>query len=94
MLTPEQQADFVHEAPEIFLPIKGGLGRMGMTHIRLAKATEDLLAAPCARPGNSGWRRMQGRRRRNAEGKLPSRVVAADAGRNSAPCTYIIAYSY
>ncbi len=44
MLTPEQQADFVHEAPEIFLPIKGGWGRMGMTHIRLAKATEDLLA--------------------------------------------------
>ena len=43
MLTPEQQADFVSEAPEIFLPIAGGWGRMGMTHIRLAKATEDVL---------------------------------------------------
>jgi hypothetical protein len=42
-LTPEQQADFVRELPEVFLPIHGGWGRMGMTHIRLAKATEDVL---------------------------------------------------
>ena len=44
MLTPEQQAAFVAEAPEIFLPIHGGWGRMGMTHIRLAAASEDVLA--------------------------------------------------
>jgi hypothetical protein len=44
MLTPEQQSDFVRELPDIFLPIHGGWGRMGMTHIRLAKATEDILA--------------------------------------------------
>ena len=42
-LTPEQQADFVRELPEVFLPIPGGWGRMGMTHIRLAKASEDVL---------------------------------------------------
>jgi hypothetical protein len=42
-LTPEQQAEFVAELPEIFLPIHGGWGRMGMTHIRLAKANEDVL---------------------------------------------------
>jgi hypothetical protein len=42
-LTLEQQADFVREAPEVFLPIHGGWGRMGMTHIRLAQATEDVL---------------------------------------------------
>src|SRR5258708_18755039 len=44
MLTPEQQAMFVEELPEVFLPIAGGWGRMGMTHIRLAAATEDVLA--------------------------------------------------
>jgi hypothetical protein len=44
MLTPEQQADFVRELSEVFLPIPGGWGRMGMTHIRLAKASEDVLA--------------------------------------------------
>jgi len=42
-LTPEQQAAFVEEAPEIFLPIPGGFGRMGHTHIRLAAADEDVL---------------------------------------------------
>jgi hypothetical protein len=44
MLTPEQQAAFVEEMPEVFLPIPGGWGKMGATHIRLAKATEDVLA--------------------------------------------------
>src|ERR1700756_4461737 len=42
-LTPEQQADFVRELPDVFLPIPGGWGRMGATHIRLAKATDDVL---------------------------------------------------
>lgn len=44
MLTLEQQAAFVAELPEVFLPIPGGWGRMGMTHIRLAAASEDVLA--------------------------------------------------
>jgi len=44
MLTPDLQAAFVEEAPEVFVPIAGGWGRMGMTHIRLAAATEDVLA--------------------------------------------------
>jgi len=42
-LTPEQQADFVSELPDVFLPVHGGWGRMGMTHIRLAKASADVL---------------------------------------------------
>ena len=44
MLTLEQQAQFVEEAPDVFLPIPGGWGRMGHTHIRLAAASEDVLA--------------------------------------------------
>jgi len=42
-LTPEQQTDFVAELPEVFVPIAGGWGRMGMTHIRLSAANEDVL---------------------------------------------------
>jgi hypothetical protein len=42
LLTLEQQAAFVEDAPEIFLPIPGGWGRMGHTHIRLT-AAEDVL---------------------------------------------------
>jgi hypothetical protein len=43
MLNLQLQQDFVMEAPDIFLPIPGGWGRMGMTHIRLAPANEDVL---------------------------------------------------
>jgi hypothetical protein len=43
MLTLEQQASFVEDAPELFLPIRGGWGKMGHTHIRLALASEDVL---------------------------------------------------
>jgi hypothetical protein len=44
MLTPEQQAAFVEELPEVFVPIAGGWGRNGATHIRLAAANADVLA--------------------------------------------------
>jgi hypothetical protein len=43
MLTPEIQAEFVAGAPDVFLPVAGGWGRMGVTHIRLAKANRDML---------------------------------------------------
>ena len=43
MLTSEVQAEFVGEAPDLFVPVAGGWGRMGATHIRLAKANRDVL---------------------------------------------------
>ncbi|HWY06758.1 MAG TPA: MmcQ/YjbR family DNA-binding protein [Candidatus Acidoferrales bacterium] len=43
MLTLEQQTAFVEDMPGVFRPIRGGWGRMGMTHIRLAAASEDVL---------------------------------------------------
>ena len=43
MLTPEVQAQFVSEAPHIFLPVHGGWGQNGATHVILAKANKDLL---------------------------------------------------
>ena len=42
-LTPEDQAVFCEELPDVFLPIAGGWGRKGMTHIVLANASEDVL---------------------------------------------------
>ena len=44
MLTPDQQAGLIEEMPDVFIPVKGGWGRNGATHARLAVATEDLLA--------------------------------------------------
>jgi hypothetical protein len=43
MITPELQAAFLADRPDLFLPIHGGWGRMGATHIRLAEADEDSL---------------------------------------------------
>ena len=43
MLTPAQQAIFVREAPEVFIPVHGGWGRNGATHLKLAMAHEDLV---------------------------------------------------
>jgi hypothetical protein len=44
MLDVEQQQAFLADRPDAFLPIAGGWGRMGMTHIRLGVTTEDVLA--------------------------------------------------
>jgi len=43
-LSPGQQAALVEELPEVFVPVAGGWGRTGMTHIRLAAAHEDVVA--------------------------------------------------
>ena len=43
MLSPELQRSLVAEAPEVFLPIPGGWGRMGSTHIRLAEASPQQM---------------------------------------------------
>jgi hypothetical protein len=43
MITLEQQAAFIAERPDLFLPVHGGWGRMGITHIRLALADDDML---------------------------------------------------
>jgi hypothetical protein len=53
MLDVEQQEAFVAEQPDLFVPIAGGWGRMGMTHIRLAAATEDVLAGAL----RAAWKR-------------------------------------
>ncbi len=43
MLTPAMQQEFVAEMPDVFIPIKGGWGRMGATHVRLAVVSPDVL---------------------------------------------------
>jgi len=69
MLTPEQQAVFVEESPEMFLPVAGGWGRMGATHIRLAAANEDVLEGAL----RTAWKiRIQ----KNAKPAKKSRVPA------------------
>ena len=63
MFSPELQQTLIAEAPEVFLPVAGGWGRMGATHIRLAKATPEQLLKGSISPGICGCRRT---------GNLPS----------------------
>lgn len=66
-LTLEQQAAFVEELPKVFLPIPGGWGRMGMTHIRLAAASEDVLAGAL----QTAWK-LRSERNTNSGKKKPA----------------------
>jgi hypothetical protein len=42
-LTPEQQGEFVTSDPKMFVPVKGGWGRQGCTHVRLGAAKKTAL---------------------------------------------------
>lgn len=43
LLTPEQQAGMIEDAPEIFLPAPNKWGQKGATLVRLAKVKPDIL---------------------------------------------------
>jgi hypothetical protein len=83
MINLEQQAAFISERPELFLPVHGGWGRMGITHIRLALADEDTLTGAL----HTAWKlRVEKNRkggRKNgaaAKGKPPEKGNAAKRG--------------
>ena len=75
-LTPEQQAAFIEELPEVFLPVFGGWGRGGMTHVRLAAVGEDVLAGAL----ETAWRL---RRERNAKLSRAPKSIRARSRRAS-----------
>jgi hypothetical protein len=77
LLTPEVQAQFVAEAPEIFIPVHGGWGRMGATHIVLAKANKDLLTGAL----QTAWKIRMGKNGKSKKAAAPSsrkKVAGAD----------------
>ncbi len=43
ILTPEQQAEFIHDYPKVFAPAAGAWGRNGSTTIVLPKAKKTIL---------------------------------------------------
>lgn len=52
-LTTEQQQAFITEMPEIFQPVHGGWGRMGMTFVDLRKVEEATLNGALATAYNN-----------------------------------------
>ena len=79
-LTLDQQSAFVQEAPEIFLPIPGGWGRMGHTHIRLAAADEDVLTGAL----RTAWKLRVEKNAKTREKKRPSAVHGGEANKKRA----------
>lgn len=77
MLTPEQQAAFVEEMPEVFVPVAGGWGRMGATHVVLAKASEDLLRGAL----HTAWRLRVEANSRSKGRKAPAKRAEAPPAR-------------
>jgi hypothetical protein len=69
MLTPAQQALFVEDQPEVFLPVAGGWGRKGVTHIRLQAANEDLLAGAL----RAAWKLRQEKNEKTAPAPKPAK---------------------
>jgi hypothetical protein len=63
-------AAFVEEAPDVFLPIPGGWGKLGHTHVRLAVATEDVLTGAL----RTAWKLRVGM---NAKAKQRKRIGRA-----------------
>ena len=70
LLSPEQQAAFVAELPEVFLPIPGGWGRMGMTHLRLAAASPEVLEGAL----RAAWKLRLEKNRTARTGRGPARA--------------------
>jgi hypothetical protein len=75
MLTPEIQAEFVAESPDIFLPVAGGWGKSGATHVRLSAANDDLLA---------GALRAAWRIRKEENERMKKRISAKKQGKRKA----------
>jgi len=75
MLKPEAQSEFVAEQPDLFVPIAGGWGRMGATHIRLAAANEDVLAGAL----RVAWKLRMDKNARTGPAKRTSKARGAVA---------------
>jgi hypothetical protein len=70
MLTPKQQAEFVEERSDLFLPVAGGWGKSGATHVRLANANEDELAGSL----QTAWKlRIEKNENASRKGHAPAR---------------------
>ncbi len=60
LLSPEEQAGMVEDAPEVFSPVPGGWGRQGSTRVSLARVSPGILEAAV----RTAWRKRAPKRLR------------------------------
>ena len=68
-LTPEQQAEFMHDHPQVFSPAAGKWGQGGSTIVDLPKSTKAVLQTAL----EAAWK--------NASSKVPKRPSTAKRSR-------------
>ena len=74
LLTPEQQAGMVADAPEVFSPVPGGWGKNGSTRVLLSEAPPDVLEDAL----RTAWQNRLGK---NTKAKKLSRLRKAVSGK-------------
>lgn len=80
LLTPELQAEFVAERPDVFLPIPGGWGRNGATHVQLDASDEDLVKGALY----AAWKlRIEKNQRTSRKSRTPARDKKTARSRKS-----------
>lgn len=58
MLSPDEQKQFMTQAPAMFSPVKGGWGRSGSTYVHLETARDSILRQAMT----AAWRRRAPKR--------------------------------
>jgi hypothetical protein len=82
MITPELQAEFIAERPDLFLPVHGGWGKSGATHIRLALADEDTLHGAL----HTAWKlRVEKNQKAGSKSKTPASKTVTPTGPSRKP---------
>jgi hypothetical protein len=81
IISPGLQAQLIGQRPDLFLPVAGGWGRMGATHVRLADAT----AADLKRALRIAWQHRVEKNTRARATEPPSkrRGRARESGRSN-----------
>ena len=74
-LTLDQQAAFIADQPNIFAPVHGGWGRMGMTFLHLDQADESIMAGAL----RTAYRNLEEKQSRKKSTKKSSKTSAKSA---------------
>jgi hypothetical protein len=81
MLTPELQAEFVEELPEVFVPVHGAGAGWEPLISGWPRPVKTCWRAPCTRHGSSAWTKMRTQLRQSREGKgNAARVLEFESG--------------
>ena len=66
-LTPEQQAEFLHDHPLVFSPVPGKWGQNGSTSVHLPKATKAVLKTAVEAAWKNGLKKAAAKKSKPAK---------------------------